>query len=272
MDKIIKISLAGLVAFVLSGCAPHLSQDQCLNTNWDEIGYNDGFNGRMPRDLTNAIKDCEKFNLSVNTAAYQKGHRRGVKGFCHPSTQLGLADGGNGRALNLIRSRDNFCRSNELSLNLDDYQQGYDKGIVSFCTPERGQSIGSAGQPNPLVCPRGLSTAFNRGWNKGVAQFCRNDLTAFDRGRTGQAYPSVCSSARYPHFAAAFYRGARIHRRVAELKAQIDQVNRDIATAKSDMESDDRRVARQAARQLPGLQQLRADYERNLFEAENTRA
>ncbi len=91
--------LAALSALsLLAGCASHLSQQQCLTTNWQEVGFNDGSEGQAQRDLSGAIQDCQKFQVTVDTSGYQRGWLAGMRKYCVPSYDQGAADGRAGQA------------------------------------------------------------------------------------------------------------------------------------------------------------------------------
>ena len=77
---------------ILVACVPHLNKQQCQSMNWYQVGYSDGTQGKLQRDLSQAIEDCAKFNLTVDTKRYTDGWRSGTRQFCHPSRayQLGV--------------------------------------------------------------------------------------------------------------------------------------------------------------------------------------
>src|SRR4051812_26680160 len=95
--------------FLLTGCVQHLSQEQCLNTNWYNEGFNDGVAGKMPRNLAPAITDCAKYNILVNGTTYQSGWHEGAKKYCRPDYSLGYTDGIAGKSMNDINNRMPVC-------------------------------------------------------------------------------------------------------------------------------------------------------------------
>ncbi|MGX5201295.1 DUF2799 domain-containing protein [Aliikangiella sp. IMCC44632] len=79
---------------VLSGCAT-LSQDECLNANWNIIGMADGAKGRLPSYISQHREACAEYSVVPNLEAYLKGHTQGVKEYCnyHNGFRVGESGG-----------------------------------------------------------------------------------------------------------------------------------------------------------------------------------
>lgn len=219
-----QLGLLGVIS-LLSGCATHMSQQQCMSTNWQEVGFNDGQAGQAQRDLTSAIQDCQKFQIAVDTRAYQRGWQDGIQVYCKPSYQLGLTDGQTGNPYANILQRSGHCEQANLRLNTSDYKRGYDKGIGSYCTYETGMNLGLQGKQPPEVCPAGLKGRYLKGWQAGARQFCANAANAFALGKQGQPYPEACTPAYYLAFKSEYDRGAMIRSRSGDLQQQIKELN-----------------------------------------------
>jgi hypothetical protein len=213
---------------LLSGCASHLSQQQCLATNWQEVGFKDGTEGQAQRDLSGAIQDCQKFQLAVDTRAYQRGWLAGMQKYCTPSYDLGLTDGRAGNPYSNILQRASRCQSANLSLNTNNYKRGHNTGLQSFCTYENGQNFALQGKDAPDVCTQGLRVNFTRGWQAGAKQFCANIANAFALGKQGQPYPSACTPALHIAFKSEYDRGAAIRSQTEQLQGQINDLDNQI--------------------------------------------
>ena len=220
---------AGIVCILLlSGCVPHLTQQQCLTTNWYQMGFGDGSSGKPQRSLQRDIQDCLKFKIPVDTAAYAKGYGAGVKQFCTPGYELGLQDGQAGKPLSVILQRQTLCTQNGDTLNLIRYKQGRNKGLTQFCTYQNGLQLAASGQQPPQVCPPALQARFMRGWEKGQQQFCSNSPNGFAIGKAGRPFPGICSAPMYIAFRSEYQRGQAIYGRVQSLQAEISDINNKI--------------------------------------------
>ena len=55
----------------LLGCAT-LSKEDCLNADWEKIGYEDGSQGKEPESFLEHRKACAAHGVAANVEAYQK--------------------------------------------------------------------------------------------------------------------------------------------------------------------------------------------------------
>ncbi len=142
-------------AAFLGGCVPHLSQQQCVNMNWYQVGYNDAQKGNFQRNLDKAISDCAKFKLTVNASAYLRGWKAGARVFCKPANgyQLGV----NGATYN------NICPA-DLSAN---FSKSWHRGLRKFCTPDTGYNLGRKGAKFPNFCATDQVGAFRNSYDEG---------------------------------------------------------------------------------------------------------
>lgn len=221
-----KIILSTVIASLslLQGCVQHLSQAQCMTTNWYQVGMGDGAQGQAPRNLQSSIQDCLKFQIIVDPNVYMKGYRQGLKQYCNPTYELGMADGAAGKPLTVILARQGLCMSNQIHFDYSHYQQGRAKGLISFCTYQNGQQIGAGGSVAPDVCPPNLRAQFMSGWQSGQGQYCMNSPNGFVLGKNGQAFPSICTGPQYIAFQAEYQRGQFVAQRIASLQAKIDNL------------------------------------------------
>lgn len=87
------ISMAA-AALVLSGCAT-MSEDECLMSDWNAIGYEDGSRGYTMEQFSNRRQACAKHGVAPDFRAYQAGRDEGLVSFCQPSRgyNLGVSGG-----------------------------------------------------------------------------------------------------------------------------------------------------------------------------------
>ena len=202
-----------------------MTLEQCQTTSWKSEGYQDGEEGKMPRDLTRAIQDCGKYKVPVNTVQYMQGYRRGAKIYCTPSQEIGILDGQSGKSINDINIRLPICNRAGISLNLTNYRKGLYAGLKQYCTYENGKNIASMGQELPEVCPKSLRANFSRGWQSGQQAYCQKSANGFLLGRSGKAYPSACPENLYMGFKSEYDRGVAITNRIQSGEARLQEID-----------------------------------------------
>lgn len=227
MKKFI-LTLMVLPSFMLlNACVHHFDQAECKLTDWRAMGEGDGAKGISARDLSTIITDCQKFNISVDTNAYSAGYKVGVAKFCKPSYDDGVNAGDSGQSKTAISgARGSFCSSHGKTLVLDDFNRGYDKGIKEYCTADRGHDDGVQGKVAAAAC--GSQTSYKQAWHKGIKRFCGNKATAFSYGKSAKDYPQACTPVDYPDFKHQYDRGKTIHDHIADLNKRIDDLNTQI--------------------------------------------
>jgi len=87
---------SALLMLALSGCAS-MNKAECLNVDWQTVGYEDGVAGRSGDRIGEHRRACAKHGVAPDLHAYQSGREQGLREYCQPETgyQLGL----NGYAL-----------------------------------------------------------------------------------------------------------------------------------------------------------------------------
>ncbi len=87
------ISMAAAL-MALSGCAT-MSEDECLMSDWNAIGYEDGSRGYTMQQFSNRRQACAKHGVQPDFRAYQEGRDEGLVSFCQPSRgyNLGVSGG-----------------------------------------------------------------------------------------------------------------------------------------------------------------------------------
>ncbi len=73
----------GSALCLLSACAmPSLSPQQCLNGNWQAIGYNDGVAGHYPSRINDHQQACAETGVVPDFQAWQRGRQQGLAHYC----------------------------------------------------------------------------------------------------------------------------------------------------------------------------------------------
>lgn len=147
------ISLAAMMLMV-AGCAS-VSKEDCLLTDWYEIGRMDGRQGKPRTAFQGRAKACLEHGISADRQAYYNGHDQGLNYYC--TEQKGFELGQKGLPYNSV------C-----PLPLEpNFRAGYNKGMQSFCSEQNGFELGHQGQAYRRVCPPEYEPDFRIGYEKG---------------------------------------------------------------------------------------------------------
>ena len=147
------ISVLAVVLF-LTGCAS-VSEEDCLVTDWFEIGRMDGMQGKPRTAFQNRAKPCLEHGINADRQAYYRGHDEGLMFYC--TEQRGFELGRQGLAYRSV------CPI-ELEIG---FQSGYRNGIQLYCSEENGFALGRRGQPYRYVCPPEFESGFRAGYQRG---------------------------------------------------------------------------------------------------------
>lgn len=82
------------VASILAGCAS-LSETECQARNWDDIGHEDGTEGRQPERIEDHTEACAEHGVTPDRDAWEGGYNRGLEVYCTPenAVDVGLSGG-----------------------------------------------------------------------------------------------------------------------------------------------------------------------------------
>lgn len=100
----------------LSGCAG-MSEDECVTSDWQMVGYEDGSRGYSADRLGEHRKACAKHGVTPDLSAYRTGRKEGLREFCQPSRGYNL--GARGGRYNGV------CSAELEGPFLDAYRVGY---------------------------------------------------------------------------------------------------------------------------------------------------
>lgn len=109
------IAAMTLTILSLSGCAS-MSSEECANSDWIAVGYEDGSRGYSADRFSSHRKACAKHDITADFGAYKQGRADGLVEFCQPSRGFNLgASGGNYNGV---------CAANREADFLDAYRVG----------------------------------------------------------------------------------------------------------------------------------------------------
>jgi len=269
--------LLSLIVTLTAGCVAHLTQQQCLTMNWQDVGFQDGAAGKPASDLSAETKDCAKFNIAVNNQRYHTGWIQGAKQYCSPDAKVGYVDGAAGKPVVEIYNRMPICQQAGIKLNLATYNAGRQTGLKTFCTFENGANFARQGALLPEVCPPQLNANFSSGWATGREQLCNHPKNGFALGKSLKSYPAICSPEIYAAFASEYHRGEVIGQRILALHIKIDPLNEKIAAKVNrysfvrnvngnyDLDGDGSNDAKEALGTVKSMVKEKQPYERELF-------
>jgi hypothetical protein len=108
-----------LMAYALSGCAT-MSPEECLQANWEEVGYNDAVEGYPVSRSSEHREACASTGVQVDFELYRNGHALGLPYYCTRETGFETADHGGDFATQ--------CRRE----TFPNYLVGYSEGLDVF--------------------------------------------------------------------------------------------------------------------------------------------
>ncbi len=82
-----------LVSAALGGCAS-MSSEECANSDWVAVGFEDGSRGYSTDRFGNRRKACAKHGITADFQAYQSGRAEGLVEFCQPGRGFNLGVNG----------------------------------------------------------------------------------------------------------------------------------------------------------------------------------
>ena len=104
---------------MLSGCAT-MSPEECLQANWEEVGYNDGAAGYPASRSAEHREACAETGVQVDFELYRHGYSLGLPYYCTRETGFETADHGGEYATQ--------CDSD----GFPEYASGYSEGLDVF--------------------------------------------------------------------------------------------------------------------------------------------
>lgn len=84
---------------------------------------------------------------------------------------VGLADGMAGRNAGYIAVHRDHCAAHNVVPDVAAYETGYIKGVIAYCTKERGYDEGGKNRVYQNTCPDELEGPFLEGYAQGLAAY-----------------------------------------------------------------------------------------------------
>jgi len=178
-----------IVTSLLGGCASRWNEKTCTETNFSQLGFQEGSAGKSSR-INSYNQACFKKKVQIPMDEYTEGHQKGLKAFCSPAK--GMSDG----------SRGNQMVNNCTSINA--YTQAHRNGLKTFCTTAKGVQDGFAMKSELILCTS--FSAYTIGYKKGKKEFCSSDR-GYERGFAGQNEDARCAS--YSAYKSGFAKGQK---------------------------------------------------------------
>ena len=76
-------AMISAAAVSVQGCNSIMSKDECLNTNWEARGENDGIAGKASSIISEYHEACDDYR-PMDESSYRRGRERGAKAYCVP--------------------------------------------------------------------------------------------------------------------------------------------------------------------------------------------
>ncbi|MGH1469465.1 MAG: DUF2799 domain-containing protein [Bdellovibrionales bacterium] len=185
------IILAILSLGLLSGCAGRWNEKTCTETNFSDLGYQEGSGGK--NNSGNYYNQaCLKKKVQISVSDYNSGYKRGLVAFC--SDSKGLNDGSAGKEMF------NNCRT------IKTYTSAHRRGLRSFCSTKRGVEDGFAMKSEYILCTS--FSAYTTGYAKGKKEYCSSDR-GYEHGFAGSDKDARCVS--YSRYKAGYSKGQKYY-------------------------------------------------------------
>ena len=163
---------------------------------------------------------------------------------------IGYEDGARGLTTEQFSSRRKACAKHGITPDFRAYQEGRDEGLVEYCQPGRGYSLGARGQAYHGVCDVALEEEFLDAYR--VGQQLYSLQSAVDRGyssiRSRESRLSDIEAEISDSEAALISEDTTTEERVrlladlkrlseqtGELEAEIEELHRDVARAELEL-------------------------------------
>jgi hypothetical protein len=77
----------------MAGCAS-ISEEECLQGNWLEIGQRDGQTGKSSSYILEHAEACKEVGVQPDQKAWERGRQDGLRAYCTPSNMYNLGKSG----------------------------------------------------------------------------------------------------------------------------------------------------------------------------------
>lgn len=97
-----------LFFILLSGCSS-LSQQECAQANWQQLGYSHGQQGYTYEQGKEIILSCREFGIAAQLSEYQASYQQGLAVYCEPEN--GFTLGIRGKSYNGVCNSKDFRKA-----------------------------------------------------------------------------------------------------------------------------------------------------------------
>lgn len=122
------------------------------------------------------------------------------------------------------------------------WNQGYQKGLIRYCTPQNGLSVGEAGKSYANVCPLNSAGRFQHAYDLGRKSYniqrnidSKRSSISSRQTRISEKYKTIASLTPAQQVAAQFEL-AELNRQNSVDQAEISRLTGELALAKRDIE------------------------------------
>ncbi|MEM8549076.1 MAG: DUF2799 domain-containing protein [Pseudomonadota bacterium] len=91
--RLATISVALVAAVTVSGCAS-MSAEECMVSDWQTVGFEDGTQGVAESRIGTYRKACATAGVVPDLAAYRAGHAEGLRVYCRPQNGYAIGERG----------------------------------------------------------------------------------------------------------------------------------------------------------------------------------
>jgi|GEM_PF-6861537 len=230
MKKII----LGLVSAPLFISCATVSKQDCLQKDWQAAGVVDGSSGRARADMTKVADSCSRFDMANPPAnQYLTGYQIGLKQYC--ISERGFSEGSKGVSYPQVCSN--------ADKEFPELVSGWKKGISGYCSYNQGKASAEEGDLQNQYCDESLHPAYFKGFAAGATQYCSNTLTAFKRGKGGGTAYSYCPKNLSSAFERAYEKGARLYQEISDVRNQLQALDNKISDLKRQEAEIERNIA-----------------------------
>lgn len=176
---------------LFSGCSGRWNEKTCVETNFQDLGYQEGSKGADSRG-NYYNQACLKKKVQIPIQDYNSGYQGGLFAFCTKSK--GKRDGSAGK--NIFAN----CRT------IKAYTTAHRDGLKSYCSTEKGVQDGFSMKSEYILC-----TSFSRytlGYANGKKEYCSSDR-GYEHGYGGLNKDARCVS--YSHYKSGFSKGQKFY-------------------------------------------------------------
>lgn len=123
------------------------------------------------------------------------------------------------------------CQKKKVSINGQAYDQGYQRGLTSFCNYNKGHKTAFDGQPKEAICS--AVTPYNQGYAKGTQEYCTAD-NGYKVAIDGGPEATICNGNAATAFMNGYRKGRKkfVVEEINNLKEDLVKANKDLDTVR----------------------------------------